>query len=162
LLLFANLGRYAVGNQQISGVFHLAMKINQPDEVRALIKEGESQTLDFKLKLTDAPKVARTLAAFANSQGGRLLVGVSDQGQVAGVDPEEEKHVLQLAANRYCQPPVGLEFAELQTEGRVVLLAQVAESQAKPHLALDSEGRPYHCHREKDKNVCVLTAKNEL
>ncbi|MCU0448363.1 MAG: ATP-binding protein [Bernardetiaceae bacterium] len=138
------------------------MKINLPDEVRALIKEGESQTLDFKLKLTDAPKVARTLAAFANTQGGRLLVGVSDQGQVTGVDPEEEKHMLQLAADRYCQPPVSLQFMELQTDGRVVLLAQVAESQVKPHFALDFEGRHYRCHREKDKNVCVLTAKNQL
>jgi predicted HTH transcriptional regulator len=146
----------------MSGAFTTAMKINLPDEVRALIKEGESQTLDFKLKLTDAPKVARTLAAFANTQGGRLLVGVSDQGQVTGVDPEEEKHMLQLAADRYCQPPVSLQFMELQTDGRVVLLAQVAESQVKPHFALDFEGRHYRCHREKDKNVCVLTAKNQL
>jgi predicted HTH transcriptional regulator len=52
------------------------------------IKEGEGQHLDFKQHISSAEKIARTLVAFANSGGGQLLVGVDDQGEIVGVDPE--------------------------------------------------------------------------
>ncbi|MDA9964009.1 ATP-binding protein, partial [Schleiferiaceae bacterium] len=43
-----------------------------------LISEGEHGEQDFKYRITDARKIARTLSAFANTSGGRLLVGVRD------------------------------------------------------------------------------------
>jgi len=44
-----------------------------------MIREGEHVSQDFKYFLSDTRKIARTLAAFANSKGGRLLVGVKDK-----------------------------------------------------------------------------------
>jgi len=46
--------------------------------LRKLIAEGENQHLDFKYCVSDSRKIARTLSAFANSDGGRLLIGVRD------------------------------------------------------------------------------------
>ena len=42
--------------------------------ITKLIAEGEHQQLDFKFEISDAHKIARTLVAFANTGGGRLLV----------------------------------------------------------------------------------------
>jgi len=53
--------------------------------IQKLIEEGEHQRLDFKFEITDARRLARTLVAFANTDGGRLLIGVKDNGAVAGV-----------------------------------------------------------------------------
>ena len=44
--------------------------------IEALIEQGEHQQLDFKFEVSDSKKIARTLSAFANTDGGRLLIGV--------------------------------------------------------------------------------------
>ena len=54
-----------------------------------LIDKGESQTLDFKRKITHPLKIAKTLVSFANTKGGKLLIGVDDDKQIIGVDPDE-------------------------------------------------------------------------
>ena len=73
--------------------------------VLRMIAEGEHQQQDFKLRVDDAAKIAKTLCAFANSHGGRLLIGVRDSGEVAGCRVEEEFHMVQCAAEVHCHPP---------------------------------------------------------
>jgi predicted HTH transcriptional regulator len=51
----------------------------EEDFVKFLINSGESKTLDFKQKVTSKEKIARTLAAMANTDGGTILIGLSDQ-----------------------------------------------------------------------------------
>ena len=64
------------------------MKKKHP--IEALIEQGEHQQLDFKFEVSDSKKIARTLSAFANTDGGRLLIGVKDNGAISGVRSEEE------------------------------------------------------------------------
>ena len=63
-----------------------------------LIKEGEHQQQDFKYRVTDAEKLARSVSAFANTDGGRLLIGVRDDGHLSGVRSEEEIYMMHKAA----------------------------------------------------------------
>ncbi|MGB4774899.1 MAG: ATP-binding protein, partial [Daejeonella sp.] len=60
-------------------------------KIKNLILEGEGATLDFKKTITSCEKIARTMVSFANNKGGRLLVGVSDDGTINGVKSEEEE-----------------------------------------------------------------------
>ena len=50
--------------------------------------------LDFKFEISDSKKIARTLVAFANTDGGRLLIGVKDNGSISGIRSEEEKYMI--------------------------------------------------------------------
>jgi len=59
--------------------------------VKKLIFEGEGLTLDFKKTITSCEKIARTMVAFANNKGGRLLIGVADDGTITGVKSEDEE-----------------------------------------------------------------------
>ena len=52
--------------------------LTDTDYIHALIAEGEHQQQDFKFEISDARKIAKTLSAFANTDGGRLLIGVKD------------------------------------------------------------------------------------
>ena len=70
-----------------------------------LISEGEHQQQDFKYKITDAMKLARSVSAFANTDGGRLLIGVRDDGVISGVRSEEEIYMMHAAAYEYCVRP---------------------------------------------------------
>ena len=74
--------------------------------IYTLIAEGEHVEQDFKYEISDARKIARTLSAFANTQGGRLLIGVKDNGRIAGVRSDEEMYMIEAAAHLYCKPEV--------------------------------------------------------
>jgi predicted HTH transcriptional regulator len=89
--------------------------------INSLIRQGEHQKLDFKHSITDSKKIARSLAAFANSDGGKLLVGVRDNGSVAGVQSDEEFYMVQAAAEMYCKPPLQFETKAWNILGKTVL-----------------------------------------
>lgn len=78
------------------------------DFVKFLINSEESKALDFKQKVTSKEKIARTLAAMANTDGGIILIGLSDQKKITGIDPEEEKFMVESANEIYCFPRVSL------------------------------------------------------
>lgn len=110
------------------------------DELQRMIWEGENDRVDFKQRVTKPEKIARTLVSFANTHGGTILIGVKDNGYICGVDPEEEKHVLQQAADFYCDPPVAVQYEEIEEEDRTILKVLVPESSQKPHFAKLKEG----------------------
>ncbi len=104
------------------------------------IRQGEHQTQDFKFRVDDAKKIARTISAFANTDGGRLLIGVKDNGKVVGIDPEEEFHIVQGAAELFCNPPVPIETIIWQDDHKLVLEVIVTASPLKPHKSKDDDG----------------------
>ena len=130
------------------------MKTNTNTQyLEKLISEGEHIHQDFKFAISDARKIAKSLSAFANTEGGRLLVGVKDNGKIAGVRSEEELYMIEAAANLYCRPEVELDTRIYHVDGKDVLEVQVNESQQKPIYALDEENRPWAYVRIKDENI---------
>ena len=75
-----------------------------------LIREGEHQQQDFKYRVADACKLAKSVSAFANTDGGRLLIGVSDDGHLSGVRSEEEIFMMHQAAYKFCKPEPSVLF----------------------------------------------------
>lgn len=120
--------------------------------ITQLIQQGEHQTQDFKYCISDSRKIARSLVAFANTDGGRLLVGVKDNGRIAGVRSEEEYYMIESAAKIYSDPPV--EFATRQhlIDGKTVLEVMIEPSSEKPHFAKDEEGKWWAYFRKDDEN----------
>lgn len=110
------------------------------ETLKALISQGEHQRQDFKFRIDDQKKIARTLVAFANTDGGRLLIGVKDNGKIAGVNPEEEFHMIQGAAEMYAKPAVKIESRIWQEEMRLVLEIHVEPDANRNYRALDDEG----------------------
>ncbi|MGV8113625.1 MAG: helix-turn-helix domain-containing protein [Lentimicrobium sp.] len=111
-----------------------------PSHIRKLISEGEHQQLDFKFGITDSKKIARSLAAFANTDGGRLLLGVKDNGAIAGVRSDEEFYMVEAGASLYCRPEVHFEMKEWEENGKTVLEITIPKSSKAPHSAPDKDG----------------------
>jgi len=127
--------------------------------IQDLISEGEHQTLDFKFAISDSRKIARSLAAFANTDGGRLLVGVKDNGAIAGVRSAEEIHMIEAASEMYCQPPVYYTTKEWNVGGKAVVEVIIPKDLKDKHKAPDHEGRYKVFIRVADEN---LVADNVL
>ncbi|MCJ8291511.1 MAG: ATP-binding protein [Crocinitomicaceae bacterium] len=109
-------------------------------ELKERISQGEGSRLDFMFRIDDQRKIARTLVAFANSYGGSLLIGVKDNGKIAGVNPEEEFHMIQEAADMFTKPEVEFESKTWQ-EGHHFVLEIIVEKSESKHKALDDDGK---------------------
>lgn len=126
----------------------------KPYHIKQLIFEGEGVNLDFKKTITSCEKIAKTLVAFANNKGGKLLVGVLDNGDIKGVKAEEEeKYMLEKAGTFFCRPVVELFFEEVYIDDRIVLVAEIKESEVKPHYALGEDKKWWVYIRVKDKSL---------
>lgn len=121
--------------------------------IQRLISEGEHCHQDFKFEISDARKIAKSISAFANTEGGRLLVGVKDNGKIAGIRSEEEIYMIEAAANMYCKPTVELQTQTYHVEGKTVLEIRIEEATSKPIYALDENNTPKAYIRIKDENI---------
>ena len=122
--------------------------------VKRLIFEGEGVTLDFKKTITSCEKIARTMASYANNKGGKLLIGVADDGAIKGVKSEdEERYMITKAAHLFTRPALEPVFEEIYVDDKLVLVVDIAESTIKPHYALAEDGKWWVYVRVKDKSV---------
>ena len=127
-----------------------------------LIEEGEHQQQDFKYCINDSKKIAKSLVAFANTDGGRLLIGVKDNGKIVGVSTDEEYYMIESAAKIYSNPPVDFSTQQWVEEGKTVLEITVHPSSAKPHFAKDESGKWLAYIRIRDENVLAHKIQLEV
>jgi len=117
------------------------------------IAEGEHQRQDFKYAINDSRKIAISLCAFANSDGGTLLIGVRDNGSIAGVKPDEEIHMVEGAAQVYSRPAISFKSQLWKSDNRYVLEVIVESSKSKPHFVVDADGSYKAYIRRGDQNL---------
>jgi predicted HTH transcriptional regulator len=122
------------------------------DYIKQLIAEGEHQRLEFKFEVSDFRKIARTLVVFANTGGGSLLIGVKDNGAIAGIRSEEEYFMVEGAARIYCKPEIYFNVREWQVDGKKVLEVIIKEGIQKPYFAQDTNGDWIAFIRQGDEN----------
>ena len=118
-----------------------------------LIREGEHQQQDFKYRVADACKLAKSVSAFANTDGGRLLIGVRDDGHLSGVRSEEEIYMMHQAAYKYCKPEASIKFDTYHVDGRTIVVATVPPSDRKPVCAINEAGEERAYIRIADENI---------
>ncbi|MBN2756068.1 MAG: ATP-binding protein [Bacteroidales bacterium] len=121
--------------------------------IKNLISQGENINLDFKYTINDSKKIAKTLSAFANTKGGRLLIGVKDNGNIAGVKTEEDYYMIEAAAQIYCKPEIKFKSKEWNIEGKEILEITISESNDKPHFAINEEKKEIAFIRVADENI---------
>jgi len=120
-----------------------------------MIAEGEHQRQDFKYCINDSRKIARSMVAFANTDGGRLLLGIRDNGSVAGVRSDEEFYMAEAAAKLYSRPPISFNTQQWSVEGKTVLEINIQKSKDIPHFAQTEEGKWLVYIRKDDQDIAA-------
>jgi predicted HTH transcriptional regulator len=121
--------------------------------LKKLIAEGENQHLDFKYCISDCRKIARTLSAFANSDGGRILIGVRDNGSIAGIKSDEEIYMVDTAAHLFCRPEITYSIKQHTTVGKTILEVEVIKGNKRPYQVKNENGRWLSYFRHNDQNL---------
>jgi ATP-dependent DNA helicase RecG len=104
-------------------------------------KVEESETVEFKPSLSQMDKITESISAFSNTRGGTVIIGVSDKGDILGVDIG--KNTIESLANQINQNTDPMAYPSIRVEERdkkQVVIIEVLEGKQKPVLAF---GRAY-------------------
>ena len=99
-----------------------------------LLQQPEGKTLEFKRDLSSPKPLLKTLVAFANTAGGRLVIGVTDDHQIIGVDDPltEEERLCNLIADAI-SPRLVPNVEMVTVENKTLLVIEVYLSNSRPH-----------------------------
>ncbi len=110
-------------------------------ELRELINKGEGHHLEFKEEQENNDDFAKTFVAFANTDGGKILVGISNDGSIRGINDIDSlmRRLDDIAINR-CEPPITILQESLQVDGNNIVIVSVPKGPQRPY---DVRGRTY-------------------
>jgi len=93
------------------------------------ILAGESEKVEFKRQFPGSDKMAKEIAALANTAGGVVVIGVDDDGSVYGVDDTEtlQLRVANLATSEKFRPPIYPDFEVMEVSGEPILIVEIEE-----------------------------------
>ena len=138
--------------------------MSSPPFTEAALQErialGEHYRQQFKRTFNNPDAVAAELAAFANSGGGTLLIGVDDDGSIAGLDGADVRRLNQMLSNassQHVRPPLHPITENVKTHAGLVMVVSVPNGLAKPYL--DNQGRIWVKQGADKRHV---TAREEL
>jgi ATP-dependent DNA helicase RecG len=119
-------------------------------ELADVVRAGESSTIEFKTEDARPEAVARALCAFLNGRGGRLFIGVADDGRVAGVTRADlQKWVMDIAATAVEPPEIPAYRVLVEPEGARVAVVEVGPGSEKPYRV-----------RHGGRSTCYVRAGN--
>ncbi|PSQ76861.1 MAG: ATP-binding protein [Bacteroidetes bacterium QH_6_63_17] len=110
-------------------------------ELEQLVELGEGISLEFKRRVPQPQRIAKEIVALTNTNGGRIVLGVDDDGTIKGIDhASEEEFLLRQAVNAHCRPVVEYQTERVVVEPRCdVLVVTIEESENKPHRMVADE-----------------------
>jgi len=103
-----------------------------------LIEKGEDSETQFKERLDSIDSLATEICAFSNSNGGNILVGVSDDGEIIGLSIEDVKKLNQWVSNACSQkidPQVSVTTQNIKYIAKIVMIINVPMGTNKPYMA---------------------------
>ena len=103
------------------------------------IQLGESRTLEFKKELpAESSKWIKTIAAFANGAGGRLVIGVSNQREIVGIPKEadifELKDKISDTISQMCNPQIMYDIYQESVKNKVLIVVEVFPGNDTPYF----------------------------
>jgi predicted HTH transcriptional regulator len=109
-------------------------------ELKTQIKQGENLNVEFKLKTNHPEKIIREIVAFANTQGGRLFIGVSDNREIKGLKfIDEDEYVIVKNIESHIFPRIDYQIEKVQIESKDILIFDIPKSENRPHYVMLDE-----------------------
>lgn len=125
-----------------------------------LLESGEGQLIEFEKNIPSADDIAREIVAFANSDGGKLILGIDDKMKhLTGVDISDDFETsIKNLVEKNCHPKINYKIDYLNKNGKQVIIIDVEEGEEKPYRTDDIayirdglETRP--AKEQEEKNI---------
>lgn len=124
-------------------------------KLQSLVAQGESEVLEFKRKAAHPEKIICEMIAFANTKGGKLLIGVADDGTIPGVKhPEDEIIAIRQALSTFCRPEIKFRYTVMAiSPNKYVIEYDILKSRRKLHSFKTADGTKEAYVRFEDKTI---------
>ncbi|MFN7327460.1 MAG: helix-turn-helix domain-containing protein, partial [Chitinophagales bacterium] len=99
-----------------------------------IIQNGENAAVEFKRAAVTTDSMAKEMVAFANSQGGMILIGVEDDGTITGIDKtkQNEAWVSNIARDAVI-PPIQIKSSLERVGEQEILVVEVPKGKNRPY-----------------------------
>jgi ATP-dependent DNA helicase RecG len=126
-------------------------------EFLEILNKGEGYHVEFKLEEENNEDFAKTIVCFANTDGGKILIGVDDSGKIMGVS-DIDKVMLRMddIALYRCEPPVMILQESISIEGKNVVIVNVEKGTQRPYK---TKAGQYYI---RSSNRCRQATREEL
>src|ERR1039457_5694817 len=111
-------------------------------ELLEIITNKENSGVEFKRDDVRPEQIAREIVAMANLKGGKLILGVEDDGSITGLTKSSaqcERWVMDTVFGRYISPPIIPYYEEVQSEQGIVAVISIDEGTTKPYAVLQNQ-----------------------
>jgi len=104
----------------------------QEPEIREIIRRGENLRVELKQNLDSPNRILETIVAFANTKGGRIFIGVADDTNIIGTEPENKDRITNLiTGNLDPVPEFNVNIIEINE--KPIIIVEVPEGDSKPY-----------------------------
>ncbi len=111
------------------------VSVTIPDyDLQELIKNGETETVELKESIGEPVEFAETVVAFANQQGGVIILGVNDKTVTVGLDSRNQRDTVTNIISSRCEPPVDYSMEDRILNEKKLLLVHIKEGKDKPYI----------------------------
>jgi ATP-dependent DNA helicase RecG len=138
-----------------------ARKRMRTDELHELIRSGEDSGLEFKRDVVENHEVAKELVSFLNLNGGTLLLGIEDDGTIAGTTRADLEEWIAELCRRKVDPPIipYMTWVKDAEPGKHVMAVRVPVGPDKPYARLHNDRRNYFI---RVGSTCREASRDEL
>ena len=106
------------------------------EEIKSIINSGEGYNADFKLSVpSKVRELSQAICAFANSEGGYVLIGVDNNNRIIGTMINNTKRSAIQDAIRDITPIVSVDTYSADVDGKMVWILEVPQGKDKPYVA---------------------------
>jgi ATP-dependent DNA helicase RecG len=101
-----------------------------------ILERGEDSTHQFKKNVSNADSLAADIVAFSNGNGGKILIGINDDGTIAGLSTEDIRRLNQLisnTANQNVQPSINPISENIKIEKKLIMIVEIPSGINKPY-----------------------------
>jgi hypothetical protein len=123
--------------QAIVTIFAGEMKIKMltAEEIKSIADSGEGYNVDFKLSVpSKVRELSQDVCAFANSEGGYILIGIDNKNQIVGAAINNTKRSAIQDAVRDISPAINVNIYSIVVDGKTVWVMDVHSGKDKPYV----------------------------
>jgi len=104
------------------------------EELSKLVEKGEDSFVEFKEEKVHSDDLAAEMVAFANADGGRILLGISDKKDIKGVlNADKEMERVENISYNNCQPAVAVSIEKIRVNKKIILCIYIAKGPERPY-----------------------------
>ncbi|MBI5193202.1 MAG: putative DNA binding domain-containing protein [Nitrospirae bacterium] len=126
-------------------------------EIKEIIAKGEGHHTEFKEMIIDNEETAKTITSFANTDGGKIFLGVADNGDITGIEDVDEtiRRIDDIAFNR-CEPPITVLQETVNIDDKMVLIVNIPKGEQRPYRTIKG------IYYVRSANRCRQASREEL